>query len=243
MGRPPGIKNGAGKKAAKKSAAQIETSESAERQAPAMAAASSNGPDASEKRRFLEEYRNHRRRLATIMEDAADERGSGQSLLKSFASQGGDPKMLKRMWELTDMSKNEAEADVAKFLGYAVDIGIRVSFDVSGQGNMVDVLTESGAPLRPTTEAEALVARGRAYQEGWTKASEGGDVSDNPHRAGSQVHQEWRTGFSDCIWEKDNGPRKPDDEGATQLERDEAAYRAKGVESLSDDMPADPVMN
>lgn len=201
MGRPPGIKNGQGKKAAKAPKKGV-GSPSAEkpREASQMGAAvQSNGPTPEEKRKYLEEYRNHRRRLADIMKEAADERGNGRSTLKAFENKGGSPKMLRRMWELTDMSKGEAESEIAEYLGYAIDIGIRVVFDASGQGGFADV-------MEPTTEAMEATARGRSYDEGWERAKNGGQVTENPKPQGSEQHQRWHQGFQDYHWQKENGP-------------------------------------
>lgn len=208
MGRPAGSKNKQGaKKAAKKAAPKApqknQTESAPPREAPPMEAGPSNGPTAIEKRQYLDRYRDHRRKLASIMEDAADERGAGRSILKQFENKGGNPKMLKRMWELTDMTQNEATAEVQEYLGYAVDIGIRVSFDKTGQGGLSDI-------LNPTTDAEASVNRARAYDEGWDRAKNGGQMTENPKAQGSEAHQQWHKGFSDYIWERDN----PKSEGA-----------------------------
>lgn len=164
-----------------------------------------NGPSPEDKREALESYREKRRTLASIMKEAADARGEARSILSAFKNKGGNPKMLVRMWELTDMSKGEAESEVAEFLGYAVDIGIRVAFDQSGQGNMLDVLNEDGPPPKPTTETEALLAKSRAYNDGWNTGVHNGTLGDNPHHAGTEPHQEWTRGLSDAIWEKENG--------------------------------------
>lgn len=207
MGRPPGSKNGAGSKqtAAKKAAPpkKAAAQPAAEpRTAAPMEAAPSNGPAPEEKRQYLELYRKHRRTLASIMEEASEERGNGRSLLKQFENKGGNPKMLRRMWELTDMTQGEAEAEVTEYLGYAVDIGIRVSFDGAGQGSLDDV-------LKPTTEATEAINRASAYEQGYSRAKDGGQVTENPKKAGSEAHQQWHRGFSDRIWEQEN-PKPPE---------------------------------
>lgn len=206
MGRAPGSKNGAGKKAAAKKApakkAAAAAAPSTPKEAPRMEPGPSNGPTAVEKQQYLELYRKHRRTLAKIMEEAADERGNGRSLLKQFENKGGNIDKLKAMWELTNLTKAEAQADVAQYLEYVVDIGIRVSFDGRGQGSLDDV-------LEPTTEATEATDRARAYEEGWQKAKDGGQVTDNPKTAGSAEHQQWHKGFSDRIWEQENGGAAP----------------------------------
>lgn len=161
-------------------------------------AAADNGPDAQEKRKYLEEYRNHRRLLADLMKDAADERGNGRSILKSFENKGGNPKMLRRMWELTDLTQSEAENEVREYLGYAIDVGVRVSFDAAGQGSLADVLDR-----KPTVEAQERLSQTRAYDQGRERAMAGGQVAENPKKAGTAAHQQWHKGFSDYVWERD----------------------------------------
>jgi len=202
MGRPPGSRN--------RGKAPTPTGRRTTKPTPDNPKVSvmSNGPTAEEKRQYLEDYRKRRRTLADMMAEIAQVRGGIRSTLKAFENKGGSPKMLRRMWELTDMSKGEAEAEVAEYLGYAIDIGVRVVYDAKGQGGLADVLERP--PPKPSAKAQQDLAAARSYSDGWNSASHGGTISDNPKRVGSLEAQQWAQGMSDYIWEQENG-RSPGD--------------------------------
>jgi len=222
MGRPAGSKNAAKKAAGKKAAGKKAAAGAATppREAKPMSPAQqSNGPTEIEIRQYLERYRNHRRALADIMKEAGEERGNGRSILKSFESKGGNPDMLRKMFDLTDMTKAEADAFIAEYMGYAIKVGIeppRVIFDAQGQGSLADVLE---TPIKPTVEAEEALDRTRAYNDGWNSAKEGGLVTQNPKIAGTADHQNWAKGFGDWHWEKEHGG-KPTNGTAAQPNAD-----------------------
>jgi hypothetical protein len=185
-----------------------------------MSSVQANGPTAVEKRQYLDDYRKRRRQLADIMAEAAEVRGGIRSTLKAFENKGGSSKQLKRMFELTDMTKAEAEAEVAEYMGYAADIGIRVVYDSSGQGGLGDVMDppprkgaakKAAAPPQPTVVAEQSVEDARAYSDGWNTAKAGGTIMDNVKKAGTSEHQQWTKGFNDYVWEQEHGrsPAEP----------------------------------
>lgn len=217
MGRPPGSTN---RKKAAKATGEEQTKPRADN--PKMSSVQANGPTAEEKRQYLEAFRKKMRGLADHNKVGSEMRGSLRSLLKSFANKGGSPKMLKRMWELTDMSKAEAEAEVQEFIGYATDIGISVSFNEEGQATLDEVM--KAPPPKPTPAAETNLKLARSFSDGWNSAMSGGTVADNPHRQGSEEAQQWFKGMSDYIWEQEHG-RSPD---------------KSPDQTVASDMPADP---
>lgn len=220
MGRPPGSTN---RKKAAKATGEEQTKPRADN--PKMSSVQANGPTAEEKRQYLEAFRKKMRGLADHNKVGSEMRGSLRSLLKSFANKGGSPKMLKRMWELTDMSKAEAEAEVQEFIGYATDIGISVSFDEEGQATLDDMM--KAPPPKPTPAAEISLKLARAYSDGWNSAMSGGTISDNPHRAGTEEGQQWAKGLTDYVWEQENG-------------RNPGTPPAGAPPTNGPDLPADP---
>jgi hypothetical protein len=198
MGRPPGSTNR--KKAAKATGAE-QTKPRADN--PKMSSVQANGPTAEEKRQYLENYRKRMRAVADHNKVGAELRGGVRSLLRSFEQKGGSSKMLRRMWELTDMSKAEAEAEVQEFIGYATDIGISVSFNEEGQATLDDMM--KAPPPKPTPAAEISLKLARAYSDGWNSAMSGGAITDNPFRQGTEEGQQWAKGMTDYVWEQENG--------------------------------------
>jgi hypothetical protein len=228
MGRPPGVKNGQGKKAKAKGEAAVETEP---REAPAMEAAEAEPDEAagwdSDAETEAEDA------PAPVASIAPGANGTTPELLKNTltgleecqiaqARVNAKRKRLKKDWKAAGgtvaalmatfrstqkNSADEAAVDLEEIVRLHAMLGIqvRVVWDQQGQGAFGDVV-DAPPQTQADVDASRRLAAARAYGDGHNSGMNGGTLANNPftHAPGSEQFVEWQRGCSDAIWEADN---------------------------------------
>lgn len=145
-----------------------------------------NGPTPERRAEVLAEY--------TILTTAGQRNNQAKStLLKNFASEGGDPKALKSLHASLKLDPAEAAAKLDTLVQYHHGAGIKVRFLDSGQGTVIDELVPG-----PRSEANEKLAKARAYSDGYNSGLKGNSAPhDNPKSIGSEEYVEWHNGRDD----------------------------------------------
>lgn len=222
MGRPPGQKNAAKKKAA--TGGEKAPREAPRKQAAAASAPKPNGPSDSQIQEWLAEMTE----LDTAMSRV---RAKSATLKKTVENRSGDWKALKAAFSSTKLSQAEAIAKLEQSVRYHQAINVRVSWDQAGQGGFADVLDGSAAPEKNLTGTRDLSAA-RAEMDGYNSGKAGAVPHDNPFHAGTEEYVRWHDG-------RDSGQQDREGKHPTEAARIAAAVVADatlpsdGLEDMS----------
>jgi ribosome modulation factor len=151
--------------------------------------AASNGPSAERIAEVLAIYTENMTASRRIAQ-------ANNTLLTAFEKEGGDKAELKALHASLKLSHNEAVAKLERRIRYHAMQDIRVSWEPSGQANVLDALgPEQRAPDK-NTKGQRDLSAARAHADGYNSGLNGGVPSDNPfaHAPGSEEYVRWHDG-------------------------------------------------
>lgn len=141
------------------------------------------------------------------------------TMFDNYAKKGVTKARIKADYKRRNMTAEEVQAEVEEDLLYARVLG-RIEWNKKGQAGFSAALDET-VPT-PSIEAQAALARSRAYTDGYNSGRFGGSIDGNKHKPGTEPYSSWRTG-----WQDGHGDRldaNPEADKVTQ-----AAPRRRGV--------------
>lgn len=220
MGRPPGSKNGAKKEEAEEA---MDTNVSADEVAECYV-----------------EYTEMMGQIARVRQRVG-------SMLQRYEAMGVHTKAVRACYRLANM--DDAPDYVKEMLRAAAILKI-IPAETESDGQMTFLPGLKVSP--PSAEAQDKLNRSEVFWNGWDAGLGGGLIEACLHEPGSEDFVTWRKGWADGHkdWaakpknanletaSTEKRPRGRPRKDATQLERDEDAFRAKAGDGLHD---VDPI--